>query len=186
MTIKCSCKRGILVGGTCELALTLANLLIRRDIAPVLTYRNDRGLRAIQETLGVPEDRYETRRLDFSDGNSLATLFPPDDPPFDFMVDFVQGDYEALLAAANDEAVSSFFAENVSFRAALLKRVARGMLRSRTREARLYLLGRGGESRSRPGILCSLQTGVRGAVSQSRHRDGRTGAYDRNSPARVL
>jgi len=131
MTARYSCKRGILVGGTCELALTLAGLLIRRDITPVLTYRNERGLRTIQETLAPPEDRYETRRLDFSDRNSLATLFDPDDPSFDFMVDFVQGDYEALLAAADDAAVASFFAENISFRAALLKRMARSMLRSR-------------------------------------------------------
>ena len=131
MTAQCSGKRGLLAGGTCELALTLAGLLIRRDITPVLTYRNDRGLRAIRETLGSPGGRYETRKLDFSDGNSLATLFPPDDPPFDFMVDFVQGDYEALLAAADDEAVSTFFSQNVSFRAALLKRTARSMLRSR-------------------------------------------------------
>ncbi|MHB8909647.1 MAG: hypothetical protein ACYDAA_12300 [Syntrophales bacterium] len=54
MTGTCSCKRGILVGGTCELALTLAGLLIRRGITPVLTYRSDRGLRAIRETLGSP------------------------------------------------------------------------------------------------------------------------------------
>jgi 3-oxoacyl-[acyl-carrier protein] reductase len=131
MTARYSCKRGILVGGTCELALTLATLLIRQNIAPVLTYRNEQGLRTIQETLSVPEERYEMRKLDFSDRNSLAALFPPDDPPFDFMVDFVQGDYETLFAAADDEAVASFFAENISFRAALLKRVARRMLRCR-------------------------------------------------------
>jgi 3-oxoacyl-[acyl-carrier protein] reductase len=131
MTVTCSCKRGILVGGTCEIALTLAGLMIRRDIAPVLTYRSEQGLRAIREALGVPGERYEARRLDFADRNSLAALFPPDDPPFGFMVDFAQGEYEALLAAADDEAVATFFTENVSFRAALLKRMARSMLRSR-------------------------------------------------------
>ncbi|MHB9097238.1 MAG: SDR family NAD(P)-dependent oxidoreductase [Syntrophales bacterium] len=36
-----------------------------------------------------------------------------------------------MIAAADDESVSSFFAENVSFRAALLKRVTRGMLTRR-------------------------------------------------------
>jgi 3-oxoacyl-[acyl-carrier protein] reductase len=129
MTAKSPCKRGILVGGTCELALTLAGLLIRQGTTPVLTYRSDRGRGAIRELLGPPGGRYETRRLDFADGKSLAALFAPDDPPFDFLVDFAQGEYEALIAAADDEAVSSFFAENVSFRAALLKRITRGMLR---------------------------------------------------------
>jgi 3-oxoacyl-[acyl-carrier protein] reductase len=138
MTASCSCKRGILVGGSCELALILAGLMIRRDIAPVLTYRSERGLRVIQETLGSPEGRYETARLDFADRNSLAALFDPDDPPYDFMVDFVQGEYEALIAAADDGAVSSFFAESISFRAALLKRVTRGML-SRRRGRLVYI-----------------------------------------------
>ncbi|MHB8910045.1 MAG: SDR family NAD(P)-dependent oxidoreductase [Syntrophales bacterium] len=78
-----------------------------------------------------PDGGYETRRLDFADRDSLAALFEPDDPPFDFLVDFAQGEYEALIAAADDEAVSSFFAESVSFRAALLKRVTRGMLSRR-------------------------------------------------------
>lgn len=131
MTASGPCKRGILMGGTCELALTLAGLLIRQGTTPVLTYRSEGGLRGIQQTLSSPGGRYETRRLDFADGESLAALLAPDDPPFDFLVDFAQGEYEALIAAADDEAVSSFFAENVSFRAALLKRITRGMLRRR-------------------------------------------------------
>ena len=119
------------MGGSCELALTLAGLLIRRKIFPVLTCRNEPGLREIRERLGPPQERYETARLDFAEVESLAALFAPADPAFDFMVDFAQGDYEALIAAADDGAVAAFFAENVSFRASLLKRTARGMLHRR-------------------------------------------------------
>ncbi len=119
------------MGGTCDLALTLADLMIRQEILPVLTWRSEPGLRTIQERLGPPGERYETRRLDFAAVDSLAALFAPADPAFDFLVDFAQGDYEALVAAADDEAVTAFFAQNVSFRASLLKRTARGMLRSR-------------------------------------------------------
>ncbi len=131
MSASCPGKRGLLVGGTCELALILADMMIRQEILPVLTWRDEPGLRAIRERLGPPEGRYETRRLDFAVVDSLAALFVPADPAFDFMVDFAQGDYEALVAAADDEAVAAFFAENISFRAVLLKRMTRSMLRCR-------------------------------------------------------
>jgi len=121
------CK-GLILGGTCELGLVLASKLIKKGFYPVLTWRNPAGCEKIDVALAEYSGRYETVRFNLGDPMSLETLFAKDSG-FDFLVDFAQGDYETLIAAADEDQILAYFSENVAARAILLKRVARGMLR---------------------------------------------------------
>lgn len=120
-------QRGLILGGTCELALCLALKLIERGFLPVLSWRHDDGKGKIDQALSALQGRYETVRVDLQDPVSFSALSPDEAPVFDFLVDFAQGDYEALIAAADEERIKDYFAVNVSARAILLKQLVRGM-----------------------------------------------------------
>lgn len=142
-------SRALILGGTCEIALTLAQYLISESLYPILTYRNERGCRSIRETLTTFAGKYETRYLAFGDRESLNTLFRDIDDDIDFLVDFVQEDYESLVASADEEKTGRFFAENVSFRAEILKRAGRAMLKKRN--GRLIYISSSAAERPNPG-----------------------------------
>ncbi len=140
--------KGLILGGTCELALALAPGLIEKGFFPVLTWRDPEGREKIDVSLVDYSGRYETVRFNLGDPLSLETLFSKD-PGFDFLVDFAQGDYETLIAAADEDRIRVYFSENVASRAILLKRVARGMLR--LKRGRLIYVSSSAAERPAPG-----------------------------------
>ena len=140
--------KGLILGGTCELALVLASKLIEKGFFPVLTWRDPEGRGKIDVTLAAFSGRYETIRFNLGDLLSLETLFAKDSG-FDFLVDFAQGDYETLIAAADEDRIRAYFSENVAARAILLKRVARGMLRMK--RGRLIYVSSAAAERPAPG-----------------------------------
>jgi 3-oxoacyl-[acyl-carrier protein] reductase len=131
MTATFSGVRVLILGGTCEIALFLSEHLIRASLLPILTYRNEKGLASIRNYLAPLEGKYDVCHLNFGDRDSLDSLFRHIDGDLDFMVDLAQGDYESFIAAADDERVCRYFAENVSFRAEVLKLAGRVMLKKR-------------------------------------------------------
>ena len=131
MNFTFSGNRALVLGGTCELALALAGAMIEASLFPILTYRDDRGLSRIRKTLQPFEGRYETYFLNFGDRDSLDSLFSYIDDKLDFMVDFSQGNYESLIASADEACVYRYFTENISFRAEALKMAGRTMLKKR-------------------------------------------------------
>ena len=67
----------------------------------------------------------------------------------DFLVDFAHGDIESLVASANEDDICRYFAENVSFRAKILKRAGRAMLKKR--KGRLIFISSSAADRPNPG-----------------------------------
>ncbi len=141
-------RKGLILGGTCELALALASRLIEKGFFPVLTWRNPDGCGKIDAALAKLSGRYETGRFSLDDPLSLETLFAGE-PGFDFLVDFAQGDYEALVASADEDRIPAYFSENVVARAILLKRLTREMLR--LKQGRLIYISSSAAERPAPG-----------------------------------
>ncbi len=142
-------RRALILGGSCELALTLAQSMIRTSLYPILTYRNNAGKDRIDQRLLPFADSYESRFLKLGDRESLDILFRDIEDNLDFLVDFANDDYESLVAAADDDRVDRYFHENLSFRAQVLKRAARAMLKKR--RGRLIYVSSTAADRPNPG-----------------------------------
>ncbi len=149
MSLHFSGNRALVLGGTCELALALAHSMIVSDLFPLLTYRDDNGLNAIIETLRPFHGKYETCYLNFGDRDSLDSTFTQIGDELHFLVDFAQGNYESLIAGADEDSVYSYFTENISFRAMMLKRAGRIMLKKR--KGRLVFISSAAAARPNPG-----------------------------------
>lgn len=141
-------RRGLILGGTCELALVLASKLIGQGYRPILTWRNPEGRAKINLALADFAGRYETVRFDLADPLSGEAFFAHY-AGYDFLVDFAQGDYEALVAAADEERVAAYFAENVAARAAFIKHMTREMIRAK--QGRLIYVSSSAAERPAPG-----------------------------------
>ena len=149
MNASFSGNRVLILGGTCELALILAPYLIKASLFPILTFRDEKGLNSIQAALKPFEGKYDARRLNFGDRGSLNSLFDYIGDHLDFMVDFAHGHYESLIASADEECVYRYFMENVSFRAEIIKRAARAMMKKR--KGRLIFISSSAAVRTNPG-----------------------------------
>jgi 3-oxoacyl-[acyl-carrier protein] reductase len=115
----------LVMGGTCDLALSLAPMLMAKGIRPVMTWRDHTGRERIVSHLKDWQGQYETMRLDLNDIRSLEDLIPR---TFACLVDFAHGHYESFVSGADLERIGSYFAENVASRAILLKHVTRMMM----------------------------------------------------------
>jgi len=128
MMLEFSGRRVLIVGGTCELAIRLAESAIRQNLFPILTYRNNDGNNRIRKQLPGTGTQFDTVRLDFSDPASVEAFCEYVKNDVDYWVDFAHGNFEALIAAADPGAVRQYFIENISMRAQILGSAARGML----------------------------------------------------------
>ncbi|MGZ6240484.1 MAG: SDR family NAD(P)-dependent oxidoreductase [Syntrophales bacterium] len=149
MNLTFSGNRALVLGGTCELALALARFMIASDLFPLLTYRDDNGLNAIIEALRPFPGKYETCYLNLGDRDALDSTFTQIGDDLNFLVDFAQGHYESLIAGADEDSVYSYFMENISFRAEILKRAGRAMLKKR--KGRLVFISSAAAARPNPG-----------------------------------
>ncbi len=131
MNLKFSGTRALILGGSCGLALSLAEHMINAGLFPILTCRSEKSLDKISDRLKNFRGKYSTARLDFSDRATLASLFEQLDHDLDFLVDFVHGNFESLVASAGEDDVYRYFSENISFRAGVIKQAARIMLAKR-------------------------------------------------------
>ena len=149
MHLKFSGNRALILGGNSELGICLAKYLINAAIFPILTYRNETGHRHILDRLQSVEGKYSSFHLDFDAPASLDSLFRRIGDNLDFLVDFAHANHESLVASADEERLSRYFAENISFRAAVLKRAARAMLRNK--RGRLVFISSSAAKRPNPG-----------------------------------
>lgn len=141
--------RVLIAGGTCDLALCLAESLIEEGLHPILTWRSEEGGNRIVERLRPFEGQFDTAWLDLSQRASIESLFTHVGDDLDYLVDFAQGDFESLIGSADPELIRRYFSENVSSRAELLRQAARSMLRKR--RGRMVFVSSAAVLRSNPG-----------------------------------
>ncbi len=149
MELEFTGSRALILGGTCDLAVTLAEIMIGSSIFPILSYRDDEGQKHIRKSLRSYDGRYQTALLSLGDREALDRIFAGDAAVIDYLVDFAQGDYESLVAAANVDEVQNYFAQNTAFRPEVLKRAARTMLKRK--KGRLVFVSSAAAVRANPG-----------------------------------
>jgi 3-oxoacyl-[acyl-carrier protein] reductase len=141
--------RALLLGGTCDLAISLAELLIAEGLYPILTCRSEEGKQHVANSLQDRTGQYETAHLDLAEPGSIDSLFIQIGNGLDYLVDFAQGDFESLIGSANPESIDRYFSENISFRAEILRMAARNMLQKK--RGRLIYVSSAAASRPNPG-----------------------------------
>jgi 3-oxoacyl-[acyl-carrier protein] reductase len=149
MNIRFFGTRTLLLGGTCDLAICLAELLIAERLHPILTCRSEEGKHHISENLRGSSGQYETAHLDLADPKSIDSLFRQVGDSLDYLVDFAQGDFESLIGSANPDSIDRYFSQNVSFRAEILRSAARCMLRKK--RGRMVYVSSAAACRPNPG-----------------------------------
>lgn len=132
MKLVWSGKQALVTGGSCEIAIDLAKLLIKASITPVLTYRSSEGNRIIDKALTDYSGKYLTFPLDYSKPETLDNIQKSLNKNLDFLVDFAQGNFESLIASADDEKSALYLSESISFRAKMLKIVTRMMMNQKS------------------------------------------------------
>lgn len=131
MSFDYSGKRTLILGGSSRLGLILASKLLELDAIPVLTWRNSQSKKRIRKYFPENYQYLQTCQLDFDDCETLQNLEEITPWGIDFLVDFVHEHWEDLLGSASEEKIYEYFAAQISFRAAVLKRVSRAMLANR-------------------------------------------------------
>jgi 3-oxoacyl-[acyl-carrier protein] reductase len=149
MKLDFSGRNALILGGSCDLAMCLAECMMKSSLFPILTYRSEKGEKQISEKLENYIDAYSSCYLDFGRRDFLDSLFRKTGDNIDFLVDFAQGDLEGFIAAADSDSIFHYFNENVSFRAEILKRVSRAMLRKK--RGRLIFISSSAALRPNPG-----------------------------------
>ncbi len=149
MNFNFSGKRAFILGGSCDLALSLAEKMIKAGLFPILTFRSEKGQKHILESLKTFDGKFTTAYLDFSEPDSIGPAFRVADQNFDFLVDFAQGDLESLIASADEVDIYRYFSENISFRAAVIKKTARIMLAKK--KGRLVYISSSAAAKPNPG-----------------------------------
>ncbi|MBE9547328.1 MAG: SDR family oxidoreductase [Proteobacteria bacterium] len=149
MKLNFSGNSALILGGSCDLAIALAECMMKAALFPILTYRNEKGQRHISEKLGAFTEKYSSFYLNFGDRDSLDSLFEQIGDDIDFLVDFAQGDFESYIASADEDSIHRYFAENISFRAEILKRASRAMLKRK--KGRLVFVSSSAADRPNPG-----------------------------------
>ena len=142
-------NRALILGGSCDLAITLAQCMIEAGLFPILTYRSEKGLEYITKSLKTYRKKYSAFSLEFGNHDSMNSLFRQAGDNIDYMIDFVHGNFESLIASADVDRIYSYFAENVSFRAEIVKRVARIMMKNK--RGRLIFISSAAAKRPSPG-----------------------------------
>lgn len=132
MKLEFSGKRALVLGGSCKTGCVLAQKMKDNGIFPLLSYKSCAGLKRLEKTFGCNPAGMDIFPLDFSRTQAaLSMLEKKISTRIDYLVDFAQGDYESLVASADDDAVRTYFNDNITFRALAVKRISRAMLRQK-------------------------------------------------------
>ena len=140
--------RVLILGGTCELAIHLAKKMLESNLHPVLTFRDEAGLDRISVPLKPFTGQYDTLYVDLAEPESIDAAFSKVED-VDHLVDFAHGRLESLIGSSNVQKVEEYLATNISSRARLLKRAARGFLKRG--HGRLVYISSAAVERANPG-----------------------------------
>ena len=124
-------RNALLLAGSCDLALGLAEALIEEGLNPILTYRSDAGKARIDRALHGVDGTYSGAMLDLNYAKTFSALDPDLDRGIDYLVDFAQGDLEGMVAAVDADDVASYVEANIANRATVIQKVSRAMVSRR-------------------------------------------------------
>lgn len=128
MKISFSHKSALIIGGSCDLGIKVALLMMDNGINPVLSYRSDKSLRKINEILIDKKGYYSTVKLDLFEIKTINNL----NSEYSYVVDLAQTDYESLIASTNEEDLGRFINANVLYKGELLRFLSRKMILNKT------------------------------------------------------
>ena len=128
MQLKFCGSRALILGGSCQMALELAEAMISLGICPLLTYRSESGRGRVDAHLDVHAGKYRTLMLDLDAANAADRLEAGIDSDIDYLVDFAQADFEGLVASADMDAAGRFFYGSIAMRTKVVQQVARRMV----------------------------------------------------------
>jgi 3-oxoacyl-[acyl-carrier protein] reductase len=149
MKLRFTGRRVLVLGGSCDLALCLAELLIREGLYPILTWRSEPGKQRVTDRLQACGGACEAAYLDLTRRSSIAPLFLQLNDDLDYLVDFAQGELESLIGSANPDEIHAYFAANIALRAELVRLAARAMLRKK--RGRMVFVSSAAASKPNPG-----------------------------------
>ncbi len=128
MKLTYSGNKILVTGGSSDIGLCLARILIDEGLFPVLTFRNENGKEKILAALNTMENRFDTAFFDFEESCSVTDLFKGNKEDPDYLVDLAHTDYESLVASADCEKMDAYFQHNVIARASLVRSASRSMV----------------------------------------------------------
>jgi len=141
--------QALILGGSCDLATCLARSMVQSELFPVLTFRSKQGSERISAQMASFSGKYKALYFDLAQPESIDSLFSEINDDVDFLVDFAQGDMEALIGSVNIEEMERYFSQNVSSRARVLRKTARLFLRKK--RGRLIFISSTAAQRANPG-----------------------------------
>lgn len=127
MKLKYTGANVFIAGGSCNIGLVLSKLLIKENLKPFISYRSNIGRERILESLKEYKDKFETIFLDIADNFSIKKIADVTEN-IDYLVDFIQSDYETLISAADLHRSEEYFKENIIAKFELIKVISRKML----------------------------------------------------------
>jgi 3-oxoacyl-[acyl-carrier protein] reductase len=143
-------EQALILGGSCDMGLTLAEAMTASGLYPLLTYRDARGRARIDERMGPLGPVYDSIHLALQApqrGGRLQELLDRKDVAY--LVDLAHGDLEGLVAAADISAAGDFLYSQIAGRAAVIQQVARAMLSRR--KGRMVYISSTAAARPHPG-----------------------------------
>jgi 3-oxoacyl-[acyl-carrier protein] reductase len=155
MKLSFSGRRALILGGSSELGLALAELMIREGLFPFPTYRDENGLKRITKGLEKFGGSYKAVYFDLGITDSAVSLFEEIDQDLDYMVDLAHGDFEGLIGSADSRDVEKYFSVNISDRARVIKMAGRAMLRKRKGRILFISSAAAGKSNSGQGFYAA-------------------------------
>jgi 3-oxoacyl-[acyl-carrier protein] reductase len=142
-------KRALILGGSCDLGLSLAEAMTTSGIHPLLTYRDARGQARIDDHLGPLGRAYDTVWLELQAAEESRRLQKPLERGVDYLVDLAHGNLEGLVAAVDGSAAAEFLHRHIAARAVVIQQVARAMLSRR--RGRMVFVSSTAAARPNPG-----------------------------------
>ena len=120
MNLTFSGSKVLILGGSCDIALDLILILKEYDLDLTLSYRSNEAL----EKIKMVTDQ-NVIKLDLEDKTTFSNL---DGKSFDYVIDFLQSDYEALVSSSEQQEVENYFSTNLINKVEILKGVSRSMV----------------------------------------------------------
>jgi len=142
-------KRALILGGSCDMGLALAEAMTASGLYPLLTYRDARGQVRIDERLRPLGKGYETIHLELQGAQENVSLQNLLDQGVAYLVDMAHADLEGLVAAVDVSAADNYFRSQITGRSAVIQQVARAMLSRR--QGRMVFISSTAAARPYPG-----------------------------------